>query len=344
VVSAPRLTPIRLASRLGLLSALLLLVALASLAVGTATISPAAALRAVAGSEEADHARAILFQIRLPRILLAALTGAALAASGCACQALLRNPLADPYILGLSGGAALGAILASVSGLERTPIGALARPGGAFAGACLTVAAILLLARSRGRLAAYPMLLIGWIFNSFFLALILFLETAVDFSRVRSAIFWLVGTLAPEPYPILAVVGGVVAAGLLLLLTQARGMDLLCAGEETALALGCPVERTRALGILAASLMTAGVVAFSGLIGFVGLIAPHAARFLFGPDHRLLVPASALLGAAGLVAADTLARTLLAPTEIPVGVITVLVGGPIFILLYRRHHAEVPLE
>jgi iron complex transport system permease protein len=188
------------------------------------------------------------------------------------------------------------------------------------------------------------MLLIGWIFNSFFLALILFLETAVDFSRVRGAIFWLVGTLSPIPYPALAGLSVVVTVALAVLWLLSRNFDLICAGEETARDLGCNVERTRLIAILAASLLTASVVSFSGLIGFVGLIVPHATRFLFGPDHRLLLPASAILGAVGLVLADALARTLLAPVEVPVGVLTVLAGGPAFILLYRRHRAEVSFD
>jgi iron complex transport system permease protein len=154
-------------------------------------------------------------------------------------------------------------------------------------------------------------------------------------------IFWLVGSVAPQSYTVLAVLAVLGGAGFVVLLSQARRMDLICAGDETARQLGADVERTKILSLLAASLITAAVVSFSGLIGFVGLIVPHAARFLFGPDHRLLLPSSALLGAAGLVLADTLARTLLSPTEIPVGVLTVLLGGPCFVFLYRRRHAEV---
>jgi iron complex transport system permease protein len=154
-------------------------------------------------------------------------------------------------------------------------------------------------------------------------------------------IFWLVGSVAPQPYKVLAALAALGGAGFLVLLTQARRMDLICAGDETARQLGADVERAKILCIVAASLITASVVSFSGLIGFVGLIVPHASRFLFGSDHRLLLPSSALLGAAALVLADTLARTLLSPTELPVGVLTVVLGGPCFILLYRRHASEV---
>jgi cobalamin transport system permease protein len=336
-----RLTPRRLAMVLLLLAGCLLLSMALALTMGSVRVPPGTILQALSGRGAPEETSIILLQVRLPRILLAALTGAALACAGASFQAVLRNPLADPYILGISGGAALGAILSTLTGGDSPLSGVLARPIFAFAGACLTVLAILALSRSRGVTASTPMLLIGWIFNSFFLALILFLETAVDFSRVRGAIFWLVGTLSPVPYPVLAGLTAAVGSGFVILWLLSRDFDLICAGEETARHMGCNVERTRVVAILAASLITAAVVSFSGLIGFVGLIVPHAARFLFGPDHRLLLPASALLGSAGLVLADALSRTLLAPTEVPVGVLTVLVGGPAFILLYRRHRGEI---
>ena len=334
----------RLVRTLVLLLALLLASMALALAVGSSSIPPGTLARTLLRREVSEEVSIIIFQVRLPRILLAALTGAALASAGAAFQATLRNPLADPYILGISGGAALGAIVSTLAGLGPAWAGWLLRPLGAFAGAGLTVLIVLALSRARGVAASTPMLLIGWIFNSFFLALILFLETAVDFSRVRGAIFWLVGTLSPMPYSVLAALGGILVVCLAILWLLSRSFDLICAGEETARHLGCNVERTRVLAILTASLLTASVVSFSGLIGFVGLIVPHAARFLFGPDHRLLVPASALVGASGLVLADALSRTLLPPVEIPVGVLTVLAGGPAFILLYRRHRSEVALD
>jgi iron complex transport system permease protein len=336
-----RLTRRRIVAVLALLGVSLLAGACIALGIGSTRVPPTTLIKIILGGSVPAEVQTILIQVRLARVLLAALTGAALACAGTAFQAVLRNPLADPYILGISGGAALGAILVSLGGAAGP---AWARPAAAFAGACLTVLAILSLSRSRGVSASTPMLLIGWIFNSFFLALILFLETAVDFSRVRGAIFWLVGTLAPEPFPVLGVLSCVVLAGIVALWLLARDFNLLCAGEESARFLGCNVERTRLLGVLAASLITASVVSFGGLIGFVGLIVPHAARYLFGPDHRLLLPASALLGATGLVLADAASRTLLAPTEVPVGVLTVLVGGPLFILLYRHHRGEVSAD
>jgi len=339
-VKPSRLTPGRLIRVVLFLTLLLAVAMLGALAIGAVRPGAAALLAALVGRSADPQLTAILWQIRLPRILLAALAGASLACAGASFQAVLRNPLADPYILGISGGAALGAILAVTSGAESRLPGWPVRPLSAFAGACATVAAIFVLSRSRGRVASYPMLLIGWIFNSLFLALILFLESVVDFSRVHGVIFWLVGTLSPQSYAVLATLALLTGAGFIVLLTQARRMDLICAGEETARQLGADVERAKIISLTAASLITASVVSFSGLIGFVGLIVPHAARFLFGPDHRLLLPASALLGAAGLVIADTLARTMLAPTELPVGVLTVLLGGPGFIFLYRRRQSE----
>src|SRR5262245_10331197 len=210
-MSPPRLTRRRIVSVLALLGAGLLAGSCIALAIGSARVSPATLLGAILGREVPEEVRTILIQVRLARVLLAVLTGAALASAGTAFQAVLRNPLADPYILGISGGAALGAILVSLGGATGP---AWARPAAAFAGACLTVLAILALSRSRGVSASTPMLLIGWIFNSFFLALILFLETAVDFSRVRGAIFWLVGTLAPEPFPVLGVLSAIVTVGI----------------------------------------------------------------------------------------------------------------------------------
>jgi len=339
-VKPSRLTPARWARIVLLLLLLLTLAVFTSLAVGSVHLGAGTILRSLCGSADPRTA-AILWQIRLPRILMALLAGSALSAAGASFQAVLRNPLADPYILGISGGAALGAVLAVTSGLEERIPGWPIRPLAAFAGACLTVATILWLSRSRGRVASYPMLLIGWIFNSFFLALILLLETAVDFAKVHGVIFWLVGSVSPQSPSVLAVIALLGGAGFLVLISQARRMDLICAGEETARQLGADVERARIVSLLGATLITASVVSFSGLIGFVGLIVPHAARFLFGPDHRLLLPASALLGAATLILADALARTILSPVELPVGVLTVLLGGPCFILLYRRHAAEV---
>ena len=284
-----------------------------------------------------EMAASTIFRVRLPRVLLAAIAGAALGAAGTAFQAVLRNPLADPYILGISGGAALGAIAVTASGLAATlPIFPV-RTVAAFAGAVATVAIIVLLSSVRGRIASYPMLLIGVVMNAIYLGLILFIETAVDFTRLQGVILWMVGHVPTEGYRLILLLTIILVAGVLALTALARDLNLISAGEEVARTLGVTVERVRILAILIASLVTASVVSVTGLIGFVGLIVPHAARLLFGPDHRLLVPASALTGAIFLMVADTVARVVMAPTELPVGVLTVLTGGPLFLWLYRRN-------
>lgn len=285
--------------------------------------------------------RAILLDVRLPRVLLAALVGIALSAAGASFQAVLRNPLADPYILGVSGGAALGAVTHAAFSDSSPVWSSLGRPLAAFTGALLTIVVLFGLARGRGSTDTTSLLLVGVILNALDSALILFLVTAGDASRFQGALFYLAGSIgSPSPSVILAL-GTLVAAGLLVLIACSHQLNLLSTGEETALHLGVNVERTTWTVVLAASFITAAGVAFSGIIGFVGLIVPHALRTLLGPDHRLLVPASALAGAGFLVLADTLARTVLAPVELPVGVITALVGGPFFLVLFLRRLREV---
>lgn len=281
--------------------------------------------------------KTILFSIRLPRILIAAIVGAALSASGIIFQALLRNPLADPYILGISGGAAVGAIIGIIlSGM----IGGLTIPGGvsgaAFAGAMITL--ILLFgasgARQDGR--GNTLLLTGVIVNAFFSAVIMFLIAISQNDRVHNILFWLMGDLSIAEGGDVLVAGIVLGAGFLIMMAYARSLNLLITGEETAMQLGIDVAKTRKILLVTASTVTAVAVSVSGTIGFVGLIIPHILRLLLGPDHRLLLPAAILLGAAYLVIADTIARTIMAPAELPVGVITALCGAPYFIYLMRR--------
>ncbi len=287
------------------------------------------------GSEEASAARTILFGVRLPRIALAALVGGALSAAGVVFQAVLRNPLADPYVLGVSGGAALGAVglaVLSRSAAFASPVGG---PASAFAGAMLSVL-LLVAARVRGRTQPVALLLVGVILNAFFSALILFLLTAGDPAVYQHALHYLVGVIRPLEWGLLAAVGVVVVAGIAALLTLTQRLNVLALGEEAASQLGLDVERTVWLAITLASLVTAGAVAFTGLVGFVGLIAPHVVRTLVGPDHRLLLPAATLAGAAFVVLADTAARTLIAPAELPVGAITALAGAPFFLFVFLR--------
>jgi iron complex transport system permease protein len=280
--------------------------------------------------------RAILVDVRLPRVVLAMIVGAALSGAGVAFQAVLRNPLADPYILGVSGGAALGAVIyTALAGSAElgSPVG---RPVAAFAGA-LTTLGLLFFARVRGRTEPTALLLVGVILNAIYSAVILFLVTTGDASRFQGALFFLVGTLGSLPWSVLISAGVLTAVGLLALMLLSHRLNLLAFGEEVAGHLGVDVERTMWVSVAAASLVTAAAVAFTGLVGFVGLIVPHLVRTLCGPDHRLLLPASVLGGASFVILADTAARTVVAPGEMPVGVITALVGGPFFLWLYLRH-------
>ena len=326
------LTVARYAGVLAGLLALLILTCFVALGFGSVDLSRSDLWGA---EEEGGLASVILRDIRLPRILLGVLAGLALGVAGTAYQAVLRNPLAEPYILGVSGGAALGAILATTGAFNLTMVGMAARPLGAFVGALITIGFIFRVAALRGRASSYSLILIGVVINSFFSALILFIVTVADFTRFQGVLFWLAGSLSSLSYPVLAILGAVLAVGLGILLPMGPALNLLSQGEETAGQLGLHTQRTRVIAITVASLVTAAVVSFAGLIGFVGLMVPHIMRLVLGPDHRLLLPASALAGATFLVIADTLARTLAAPTEIPVGIVTAVCGGPFFIYLYR---------
>lgn len=315
------------------LSALLLLVAASALV--ALHLGPAPVGLGDLFNEEAA-AQAILFASRLPRLLLALLVGAALASAGGAYQALLRNPLADPFILGVSGGAALGSVIGV--GL-RLPFALVTVA--AFVGALATMLGIFWVARTRGRLEPTTLLLTGVIFNAFCFALILFVNAVVPMEQAYEILILLIGNLGAIDLGTVAIVALFVVAGLALLIALAWRMNLLTLGDDEAAALGVDLPRVRLATFAAASLMVGAAVAVSGLIGFVGLFIPHIVRLLFGPDHRLLIPASALMGAAFLALADTAARTLLMDTayatQLPVGVITALVGAPLFIVLLRRH-------
>jgi iron complex transport system permease protein len=328
------LTAARFAGVLAALGALLLATGGMALGFGSADLSWGEVWTALRGGGDAVRAT-ILADIRLPRVALAALAGIALAAAGAAYQAVLRNPLAEPYILGVSGGAALGAIAAETLGLGAIAGEVGARPLGAFAGALCTIALLFRVATLRGRAWSYSLILVGVVINSFFSALILFVVTVADFTRFQGVLFWLAGSVSSPPYGVLGPLAALVAGGVVTLAAMGASLNLLSQGEATAAQLGLHVARTRLLAIVVASLTTAAVVSFAGLIGFVGLMVPHMARLVLGPDHRLLVPAAALAGGAFLVAADTLARTAFAPTEIPVGIVTAILGGPFFLWLYR---------
>lgn len=319
----------------GMLAALLVSVLIA-LKLGAVPI-PATDLalslaRALVGAEiPADH-QLIIFEMRLPRILLAILVGASLAVAGAGFQALLRNPLADPYVLGVSSGAALGAIVS----LVLLPRVALASPVAAFLGAVLATTTVYLLGRRGGQLDSHTLLLAGIITASFLSAVIMFLMTTLPSSHLRGMAFWLMGDLSVAPPVSLSVLFVLVAAGAGAIYTTAADLNLLLAGELEALHLGVEVNRVKLVVYLAASLLTGVAVSVSGAVGYVGLIVPHLLRLVFGHDYRLLIPTAAVGGAIALVLADALARTIVAPTELPVGAMTALAGAPMFIYLLRR--------
>ena len=324
-----RFTPLRAALVLGGLSLLVLAALGASVLLGE---YPVHLLRALSDTASPDGR--VLFGLRIPRAVLGALVGAGLAASGSALQALLRNPLADPFVLGVSGGAALGATVALALGLLTLA----GPPLFAFVGALAAMALVLAAGRSS---SAYAALLTGVVFNAFAAAIITCIKTLLTPDRLGEVLYWLAGSLGYEP-PRTLLVGTVVQVlALGVLWAESARLNLLSLGDEEAASLGVPVRRTRALVLVAASLSVAGAVALAGLVGFVGLIVPHLLRLWLGPDQRLLVPASALGGAAFLVLADAATRVLFPVfhAEPPVGVVTAVLGGPLFVwLLNRREH------
>lgn len=330
--SAP-LTPRRVIVVVSFLLGLLLVVVLVSLSVGSVSIPLSRVLAALGGSSSAGETeRTIVLDIRLPRVLLALLVGSGLSVAGVALQALLRNPLAEPYILGISSGGTAGAILATSAlasaGLFTTPIAS-------FLGSSVVMALVYVLAQRRGRLDTYTLLLSGVMVGAFFNAAVL-LVVAVFNQELRHAFLWLMGNLSTASVASLQVIAPAVLAAIVLLFLQARNFNLIATGDESALQLGVEVSRVKRGAYMLASLITGLVVSVSGVIGFVGLIIPHLCRLLFGPDHRLLLPASFLAGGIFLIVADLVARTALAPMEIPVGAVTAALGAPLFIYLLKR--------
>jgi iron complex transport system permease protein len=284
--------------------------------------------------------RAIVIDFRLARVLLAACVGAALAAAGASYQAVLRNPLADPFILGVSGGAALGAVIYIAIAPSSSLGGSIARPAAAFLGALVTLVVLLGLARLKGRTETTALLLTGVVLNAIDSAVIQFFVSAGDPARFQGTLSYLMGTMNAPSWRALSVVALLAGAGSAVLVAHAHTLNLLALGDVEAAQLGIAVDRATWTIVIAASLVTAAAVAFAGIIGFVGLIVPHAMRALFGPDHRVLLPVSALAGATALMLADAAARTLIAPAELPVGVVTALIGGPFFLILLMKRLRE----
>lgn len=322
--------------------AVLGLVLLASVAVGSVLIPPAVILdifrTRLAGLDlpaALNKFGVILFTLRLPRTVLMAVTGAALAGSGAAYQGLFRNPLADPYLIGVASGAGLGAILAFSYGGPTSILGYMTVPAAAFAGALVSVLIVYQLARVGRALPATNLILAGVAVSSFATALTSFLMINTT-GELRRVMVWLLGGASMSGWqPVLAQLPYAVI-GLGVLLTMSHALNVMQVGEEQAQQLGLPVERVRLLVVLAASLVTAAAVAFTGIIGFVGLVVPHVIRMMWGADYRRILPLSILGGAILLLAADVLARVVMAPQELPVGIITSLGGAPFFLWLLRR--------
>lgn len=280
----------------------------------------------------------IFFVARLPRVLAGALVGATLAAAGVVLQALLRNPLATPFTLGVSAGASLGAMLAVTMKLEFGLLGVTSIPLASFAGSILATAIVYALASSQRRgLSTNVLLLAGVTLNAFFSALILFVQYIADFAEALRAIRWMMGGLDVAGYtPIVAALPFVVLAFAAFAIMP-RTLNLLSVGAESAAAKGVDVTSAQRLAFFSASLATGAAVSLGGPIGFIGIIVPHLVRLMVGSDHRVVLPASTLFGASFLVLCDLVARTVMAPLEIPVGVVTALIGGPFFLwLLVKR--------
>lgn len=317
-----------------LLFTVMLIASLLSLSIGATDISLHQVLQIISEPSNPQHetARIILLEIRLPRVLLALIVGAGLSIAGAVFQALLRNPLAEPYILGISSGGTLGAVLSITLGLGLTQ---LTTPFFAFLGSGLVMLLVYTLGQRRGFIDPNTLLLSGVMIGAFFNAIIL-LFMSLFHQEIRTAFMWLLGNLSHANYSSLAIIGPLTFLASLPLIFQARSLNAISTGDEMAMHLGVDVIKVRRISYFLASLITGLSVSVSGVIGFVGLLVPHACRLVLGPDHRLLMPASLMVGGTFLVLCDLLARTILSPTEIPVGAVTAAVGAPIFIYLLKR--------
>jgi len=333
----PKKLLIRIAAGLAVLAAVMCVCAL----LGTEKISLLKVLDGPGDVAAGNTDYAIFVGVRLPRVVLAALVGAALACCGVVLQAILRNPLADPYILGISSGAGLGVVVAIVCGMNWTfwgvsPISVLA-----FAGAVATVWLVWFIGHLTGKSQVTSLLLAGVVVNAFFSSVIMFLVSVAASEQLRSTTLWLMGNITEKSPAVLGFGAVSILVGILALFTVAQRLNILTFGPHQAAALGVDPARTRLIVFGLSAFITAVAVSLSGLIGFVGLIVPHGVRLVFGPDHRQLLPLSAIIGATFLVMADTLARTIIAPEQLPVGVVTAMAGGPFFLVLLARYTRKV---
>ena len=335
------LTPNRLIIRLILCLAILVAVMFACSLVGPQKVSLGAVFNGPGAGPGANNDYDIYVGVRIPRIILAALVGAALAASGVALQAILRNPLAEPYIMGISSGAALGVMVSTLMGVSwklwaGSPMAVMA-----FAFALGTVWLVWLIGHLAGGSGITSLLLAGVVINAFFSAVIMLLTSILDSQELRSTIFWLMGNIIEKDSRTLLLSAIFILAGIAGLFILCQKLNVLTLGEPEAQSLGVNPRVITFTAFALASFVTAIAVGLSGLVGFVGLIIPHCVRLVLGPDHRQLLPASAIVGAGFVVICDTIARTIIAPAQFPVGVITAVIGGPVFLLLLARYSKKV---
>lgn len=324
-----------------ILTAILFVTGLLSLGVGAVTIAPDRVVHSLLHDAAEDRAHAtIVRDLRLPRILLAGLIGAGLGVAGAGYQGLFRNPLADPFVIGASSGAALGATIVIVTGVELGLVGMGAVSVAALAGSLLAVAAVYAIA-SVGRHVSLVSLLLAGVAISSFLGAVVSLLMFLHDEKLVTIFGWLMGSLSGRGWPVLRSATPLILIGAGCLWLLARPLDALTFGEETAASLGVRIGRLRGMIVLAASLATAAAVAAGGVIGFVGLIAPHLARLLIGSRHALVIPASGLVGGILLILADDLARTVTSPAELPVGVVTALLGSPCFLLMLKARQRDL---
>ena len=295
------------------------------------------------GEGPGDNIDYEIFFIRISRVILGILVGAALACSGTVLQAILKNPLADPYILGISSGAGLGAVIAMLlPGISLGLLGGLPIAAFAFTGAIITVSLVWFIGYFSGKSQVTSLLLAGVVINAFFSAVIMILTLIVKTEQLRSTMYWLMGNI-PENQPVITLFSCsiFVTIGIIVLWLNANSLNIITLGEYESKGLGIDTEKTKLVAFSFAAFITAVAVSISGLIGFVGLIVPHAIRLIFGPDHRQLIPLSAIYGGIFLAIADTIARTAFGQEQLPVGVITAITGGPFFLILLARYTRKV---
>lgn len=329
-----------------ILIALLLFVIIISANIGFSHVSPVKILKIfaerlplvndlISSSDVSEVEETIIVQIRMPRILAGVLVGAALSTAGVVFQGLFRNPMADPYVIGISAGASLGAALAIVLGIGISVFGLSTVPILAFMGALLSAFVVYNIARVGSTVPVTTLLLSGITFSIFLSAVVAFLSVIAG-EELHALIFWLTGSFSHVEWVDIWSTLPLIALGTVVVYLFARDLNILLMGEETAQHLGVEVEKLKRILLIFGSLITAAAVSIGGLIGFVGLMIPHLMRVLVGPDHRVLIPASLLVGAITLVLCDAVARVVFAPTELPVGMITTMSGGPFFLYLLRK--------